>query len=118
MTDEEFFHRCRPLGARKSHSAPAIPLAFRQTLRVLAQGVYSADSLPELRRSTLAGGHLAVRLRLHVLRAFVARVPSLRFAAAHGALLSMWRDGEVTGAMILTKRCIELLNLLQAARWL
>src|SRR2546425_6409607 len=42
----------------------------------------------------------------------------MRLAAVHGPLLSMRGDGEVAEAMRLTKRCLELLRTLRAARWL
>src|ERR1700733_14498090 len=55
---------------------------------------------------------------IHLPRAPIAILPRVRGVAAHGAMLSMRRYGGTAQAMRLTPRCIDLLRLLAAARWL
>jgi hypothetical protein len=61
---------------------------------------------------------MALRLRVHVPGTRLAHLPDLRCAAADGALLPLRRDENPAAAMILTRRCRDLLRLLRTARWL
>jgi hypothetical protein len=87
-------------------------------LAILAGGLHSRDHLRLLRRDDLAGGHLAMRLRVPGSIASAATLSHLRPAAANGPVLRLRGDGEAARIMRLTPRCIELFRLLQAALWL
>ena len=78
------------------HPARHVYIARCASLAVLENGVYPPDYLSELPPDDFARRHVALRLPFHLPRASVARVPGVRFAAAHGALLRLWCDGEIT----------------------
>src|ERR1039458_6340959 len=86
---------------------------------VLEDGIRAGDPVRQLRRGDLARRALEMRLPVHVPRPPAARMPDLRVDAARGAVLQLRRDGTPPGAaMRLTARCIDLLRILRAARWL
>jgi hypothetical protein len=61
---------------------------------------------------------VAVPLRIHVGLARDEAMPDLRLAAAGRAVFQLRRDRTVTGTMRLTGRCMEILEMMRAARWL
>lgn len=89
-----------------------------QAASILVRSLSFADSLPHLWRNDFLGWHLGMPLRLYVSRARVARMPGLPVATANGPLLCLWHNRSTTRAMRLTPRCLDILKLLKAARWL
>jgi hypothetical protein len=71
-----------------------------------------------LRRRDFTYQSVALPVWIHCGISPHATVSHLRVHAAHGAVFQLRRDGTAAGSMRLTGRCMELLKLLPAARWL
>src|SRR5579884_4389350 len=85
---------------------------------VLVNSLPREHHMSHLRGHDFAGGHLGMPLRFYISWSPVAAVPDLPKSAAHGPLLFLRNHADLASAMRLTPRCMDMLKLLSAARWL
>lgn len=106
------------MGAGKPGTTAGLDVGTWQEVDVLANCLHGEACLPQLRSGSFAGGLVAMRLWIHLSWTPFARLSSLRIAATVCPVLWMWTYRALAEGMKLTPRCIDILKLLSAARWL